>query len=122
MSTLLGRPETNERLANLLSGLSVSYDNPDAAHPLDGHRAPDLRLSDGETLLRRLRIDRFLLLDFTPSEEFAALGSPAVQVASAEPWSGPAAALIRPDGYIARAWTVADVDQARAALTDWVSA
>ncbi|MFI2206723.1 FAD-dependent monooxygenase [Streptomyces sp. NPDC020192] len=119
MSTLLARPETNAHLAGLLSGLSVSYDTPDAGHPLDGHRAPNLRLPDGDTVLRRLRVDRFLLLDFTPAGELAALDSSAVEVVPAGPWSGLAAALVRPDGYIARAWSVADADQVRAALTDW---
>ncbi|MFF7701397.1 aromatic-ring hydroxylase C-terminal domain-containing protein [Streptomyces lydicus] len=87
---------------------------------MDGHRAPDLGLPHGDTLLRRLRVDRFLLLDFTPAGELAALGTPAVEVVTAEPWAGLAAALVRPDGYIARAWSTADADQIRTALTDWV--
>ncbi|MYS92303.1 MULTISPECIES: FAD-dependent monooxygenase [Streptomyces] len=119
MSTLLARPETNAHLAGLLSGLSASYDAPDGGHPLDGHRAPDLGLPDGDTLLRRLRVNRFLLLDFTPAVELAALGSPLVEVIPAAPWSELAAALVRPDGYIARAWTRAEPEQVRAALTDW---
>ncbi|WP_374116218.1 hypothetical protein [Streptomyces sp. CoH27] len=119
MSTLLARPETNAHLAGLLSGLSVSYDTPDAGHPLDGHRVPDLHLPDGDTLLRRLRVDRFLLVDFTPADEFDALGSPTVEVVPARPWSGLAAALVRPDGHLARAWNTADAHQVIAALTDW---
>ncbi|MEU6510160.1 FAD-dependent monooxygenase [Streptomyces sp. NPDC046942] len=119
MSTLLARPETNAHLAGLLSGLSVSYPAPDAGHPLDGHRVPDLHLPDGDTLLRRLRVDRFLLVDFTPAGEFDELGSPTVEVVPARPWSRLAAALVRPDGHLARAWNTADAHQIRAALTDW---
>lgn len=121
MSTLLARPDTNAHLAGMLSGLSVFYGTTDASHRLDGHRMPNLRLLDGDALLRRLRVDRFLLLDFTPAGELSALGSSAVEVAQVEPWRGLAAALVRPDGYIARAWSAADADRIRATLTDWVS-
>jgi 2-polyprenyl-6-methoxyphenol hydroxylase-like FAD-dependent oxidoreductase len=102
--------EVSRQLAGVLSGLAVAYPRPDGAHPLTGTRAPDLTLAQG-TLLRALRPDRFLLLDFTTDGSLADLAAAHVEVRAAPLPSGPGravwqdvcAALIRPDGYIAHA-------------------
>ncbi|SEP14370.1 FAD-dependent monooxygenase [Amycolatopsis saalfeldensis] len=102
--------EVNRRLAGVLSGLAVAYPSPDGAHPLIGTRAPDLPLAHG-TLLRVLRPDRFLLLDFTTDGSLAGLTAAHVEVHAAplpdgpgrEAWHDVRVALIRPDGYIAYA-------------------
>ncbi|MFG2526961.1 FAD-dependent monooxygenase [Streptomyces sp. NPDC048516] len=121
MSALIAKGgDTADDLTAWLSGLGLSYAPPVPGHPLDGCRAPDLALSDG-TLHRRLAVDRFLLADFTPDAVFASLRSARVEVARALPWSGLSAALIRPDGYIARAWTSPDVDEVAAALSSWTT-
>ncbi|MFG2490243.1 FAD-dependent monooxygenase [Streptomyces caniferus] len=121
MSALIAKGgETADDLAGRLSGLGLSYAPPAPGHPLDGCRAPDLALADG-TLHRRLAVDRFLLADFTPGAVFTPLGSARVEVARALPWSGLSAALIRPDGYIARAWTAPDVEEVAAAVRAWTT-
>ncbi|WP_328611648.1 FAD-dependent monooxygenase [Amycolatopsis sp. NBC_00345] len=102
--------EVSRQLAGVLSGLAVSYPRPNGAHPLIGTRAPDLALAQG-TLLRALRPDRFLLLDFTADGSLAGLTAAHVEVRAAPLPTGPRraawhdvrAALIRPDGYIAHA-------------------
>ena len=102
--------EVSRQLAGVLSGLAVSYPRPDGAHPLTGTRAPDLVLAQG-TLLRALRPDRFLLLDFTTDGSLSGLAAAHVEVRAAPlptgprrvAWQGVRAALIRPDGYIAHA-------------------
>ncbi|MFG2827077.1 FAD-dependent monooxygenase [Streptomyces sp. NPDC048434] len=121
MSGLIAKGgETADDLTAWLSGLGLSYPPPAPGHPLDGCRAPDLELSDG-TVQRRLAVDRFLLADFTPDAVFGPLRSARVEVAGAPPWSGLSAALIRPDGYIARAWTGPDVEEVAAALRSWTT-
>ncbi|MGW0537429.1 FAD-dependent monooxygenase [Streptomyces sp. NPDC003032] len=118
-----------EHLAGWLSGLAVAYGTAEHAeatsHPLTGTRAPDLAVREG-SLLRTLRPDRYLLADFTSAAEFSTLAGPRVHVTSARPrpgaWSGLAAALIRPDGYVAHA---ADADTepevTASAVTTWTS-
>ncbi|MFF9896531.1 FAD-dependent monooxygenase [Streptomyces longispororuber] len=120
---------THERLAGWLSGLAVAYGTAERAeaghHPLTGTRAPDLAVREG-SLLRTLRPDRYLLADFTPAADFSTLAGPRVHVTSARPrpgaWSGLAAALIRPDGYVAHAAHAGtEPDVTAAAVTTWTS-
>ncbi|MEV6639529.1 FAD-dependent oxidoreductase [Amycolatopsis sp. NPDC051371] len=107
---IAGGGEVARHLAGTLSGLAVAYPRPDGAHPLVGTRAPDLALTSG-SLLRELRPDRFLLVDFTSGASLAELASAHVAVRAAPrptgprrtDWDGVQAALIRPDGYIAHA-------------------
>ncbi len=126
--------------ARTLSGVSISYPAARGAHPLAGHRVPDLRLSgDGpghpSRLYEALRAGKFVLIttdERAPGAPFSGL-EPAV----AEPWSdrlvhaAPAnphgklrstVLLVRPDGYAA--WAAADPSRAelRAALTQWLGA
>ncbi|HEY2063288.1 MAG TPA: FAD-dependent monooxygenase [Amycolatopsis sp.] len=117
--------EVSRQLAGVLSGLAVAYPRPDGAHPLTGTRAPDLVLAQG-ALMRALRPDRFLLLDFTTDGSLAGLAGARVEVRSAPlpdgpgraAWRGVRATLIRPDGYIAHAArSVAGLSEAIAAWT-----
>ncbi|WP_329142058.1 FAD-dependent monooxygenase [Streptomyces sp. NBC_01456] len=119
MSGLIAKGgETADDLAAWLSGLGHSYPPATPGHPLEGCRAPDFALADG-SVHRRLAVDRFLLADFTPDAAFGHLRPYGAEVVRALPWSGLSAALIRPDGYIARAWTAPDVAGVSAALEDW---
>ena len=97
------RGEVAEKLAGWLSGLAVDYPRPDGAHALAGVRAPDAVLAE-DGLLRALRPDRFLLLDFSTDGAFKELGSALVGVRAAQrhstPWAAVGAALIRPDGHV----------------------
>ncbi|MDT8913455.1 FAD-dependent monooxygenase [Amycolatopsis sp. PS_44_ISF1] len=130
--------ELHHELAGTMSGLSLAYPPPDGTHPLTGTRAPDLPLgrrpagpipadrgpADRDSVIRALRPDRFLLLDFTPGHSLADLGSARVEVRSAPVperagWRGVQAALIRPDGYVAHAATSpAGLAEAVAAWTE----
>ncbi len=109
--------EVAAELSGWVSGVGVGYESPDGMHPLVGSRAPELELTTG-SLLRTLRQDKFLLVEFTggdaPTSASASLAGPRVQVAAARPvekrhpsrgaaWHGVRAALIRPDGHVAYA-------------------
>ncbi|GAA4531622.1 monooxygenase [Amycolatopsis samaneae] len=112
-------PSLSAELAGWVSGLRVRYPVAGDAHPLDGLPAPDLPLADGK-LVHRLEIDRFLLVDLTPDGRFGALASPRLDVAVGPPRAGVAAALVRPDGYVARAWAEAEVPEVTAAVLAWL--
>ncbi|MFF3743374.1 FAD-dependent monooxygenase [Streptomyces kronopolitis] len=121
MSGLIAKGgDTADDLAAWLSGLGHSYPPAVPGHPWEGRRAPDLALVDG-SVHRRLAVDRFLLADFTPDAAFGHLRPHGAEVVRALPWSGLSAALIRPDGYIARAWTAPDVAGVSAALEAWTT-
>ncbi|MER5460144.1 FAD-dependent monooxygenase [Streptomyces sp. NPDC002668] len=109
-------PEFSRVLAERLSALAVGYPPAESgAHPLTGHRAPDLAFADStETLFTLLHSGRHVLLDLTGKdgpalEQLARNAAPGLTVHSAplsEPhagWSGVTAALIRPDGHVSRA-------------------
>lgn len=116
--------EVAQDLSGWLSGIKVNYPQPQGSHPLAGVKAPD-RVLAGEGLLRALRVDRFLLLDFTAERGCADLASARVEVRAAQPhtgrWATVRAALIRPDGHVAHAVDSAD-PAAVAELADAVSA
>lgn len=112
----LGVPPVARKLTGCLSGIGVRYPRPRGAHRLVGTRAPDIALPDGTRLHRALRPGRFLLL------------SPH---GSADGWGGRirydpttidgAAALVRPDGYVAWAGEPAQrVDPPESVLEHWV--
>ena len=116
--------EVAEELSGWLSGLRVDYPQSDGTHALAGVKAPDGVLA-GDGLLRSLRPDRFLLLDFSEGGAYAGLGSARVEVRPARrrtgPWATVGAALIRPDGHVAHAVGTADA-AATAELADAISA
>ncbi|WP_433859634.1 FAD-dependent monooxygenase [Streptomyces kronopolitis] len=121
MSELIAkRGETADDLAAWLSGLGHAYPPAATGHPWEGRRAPDFALADG-SVHRRLAVDRFLLADFTPDAAYGQLRPHGVEVVRARPWSGLSAALIRPDGHIARAWTAPDVTGVSAELEAWTT-
>ncbi|MBC3841330.1 hypothetical protein GXW82_16595 [Streptacidiphilus sp. 4-A2] len=107
--------EVAGKLSGWLSGLGVDYPQPEGTHALAGAKAPD-RVLAGDGLLRALRPDRFLLLDFSPDGAYSDLGSTRVEVRTARrhtgAWATVRAALVRPDGHVAHA-----VDSAGPAAT-----
>jgi 3-(3-hydroxy-phenyl)propionate hydroxylase len=123
MSELLKMDEPRKRYAAMMSGLDVHYDL-GAGHPLLGRRMPDLNLvtANGDlrvfTLLHKARpvllnLDEPGSLDISPWADRVQL----VDATYLGPWElpalgavpAPAAALVRPDGYVA--W-VGDLTQA----------
>jgi 3-(3-hydroxy-phenyl)propionate hydroxylase len=132
VSELLGMDEPRRRTAGMMSGLDIHYDV-GQAHPLLGRRMPDLDLvtAKGPVRVFTLLHDAQPVLlnlgepggvDITPwadrvrSIDAQHAGSWELPVIGAVP--GPAAVLIRPDGYVA--W-VGDRTQSGLAdaLTTW---
>jgi hypothetical protein len=133
VSELLRMDEPRKRIAAMMSGLDIHYDL-GPGHPLLGRRMPDLDLitADGPRRFYTLLHDaRAVLLHFgAPGAFDVTAWESRVQLVDATyagPWElpvigavpAPAAALIRPDGYVA--W-VGDRDQAGLAdaLTTWL--
>ncbi|MGI5456425.1 FAD-dependent monooxygenase [Streptomyces sp. CA-249302] len=107
-------------LARRAAGLSVAYPPaPDThAHPLTGHRAPDLALGT-VSLFSLLRDGDHVLLDLTGRAADALAPTahdarPGLRVHSARAagdraeWTGVTAALVRPDGHLA--WLTEETD------------
>lgn len=128
-------PAFSSSLAMEMSGLAVAYPPGGDAHPLVGHRAPDLRLSDGRGLFSVLAPDRYVLLMASKADAEAASFLPAtaprpqvLTVVTDEPggarpeWDRLRAALIRPDGHVAWASQTRDGATLTAAATDAVAA
>jgi 2-polyprenyl-6-methoxyphenol hydroxylase-like FAD-dependent oxidoreductase len=115
---LVTQRDVTRLLAGLLAGSDVRYDVGDD-HPLSGLMVPDLVLDDGRRVVELLHDARPVLLDLS--------GGVASSVAT--PWAdrvdtvtgaiadGPAAILIRPDGYVAWAATTFEADDATRLLT-----
>ncbi|MBP8538443.1 FAD-dependent monooxygenase [Streptomyces sp. MK37H] len=110
-----------ERLVSMVQGLDIRYEMGAGAHPLTGGHVPDaLELEDA------MRLPRPVL--------FGAVGSATLR-AAVDGWTdrvdvrpphrsaGPAALLVRPDGYVAwaadRDPDTSDVDALRRALRRW---
>jgi 2-polyprenyl-6-methoxyphenol hydroxylase-like FAD-dependent oxidoreductase len=130
---MLGMDEPRKHFAGLLSGLGIRYDLGDG-HPLLGRRMPDLDLVTADGVVRVFA----LLHDARPVLlNFGARGSldirpwaDRVQLVEADcagPWElpvlgavpAPAAALIRPDGYVGWATEQGGVAGLPEALTTW---
>jgi 2-polyprenyl-6-methoxyphenol hydroxylase-like FAD-dependent oxidoreductase len=133
LSELLAMDEPRRRFAAMMSGLDIHYDL-SPQHPLIGHRMPDLDIATTDGPLRvysllhqgcaalvnfgqpgRIEVfgwtDRVRLVNarYTGAWELPAVGVV----------SGPAAVLVRPDGYVA--WAGAGVDAGLTdALTTWL--
>jgi hypothetical protein len=123
-------PPVQARLARDYSGVSVGYSQADhPAHSMAGKRLPPGIVSTPDAPAARLyelfRDGRFVLLE--PSATATARDLPdhvkVVRYTRCDPPRLPAAALVRPDGYVA--WASDDRDQAaraaavRAAVTAW---
>lgn len=115
VSELASMDEPRKRLAGIVSGLDIRYDLGEG-HPLLGRRMPDLDLTVGDGPLRVFELlhdARPLLLNFgRPGDLDVGPWADRVQLVDARcegAWelpvlgavSAPAAALIRPDGYVA---------------------
>jgi 2-polyprenyl-6-methoxyphenol hydroxylase-like FAD-dependent oxidoreductase len=132
MTELLSMNEPRQRFGAMISGLDIHYDLGEG-HPLLGRRMPDLDLVTPEgpvrvfTLLRDARgvllnLDRALALDASPWADRVL----AIDAEHEGDWelpvlghlAGPAAVLIRPDGYVA--WVGDGTDTGlRDALITW---
>jgi 3-(3-hydroxy-phenyl)propionate hydroxylase len=132
MTELLSMDEPRKRFAAMMSGLDIHYDL-GAGHPLLGRRMPDLDIATADGPLRvyellhgarpvLLSLDQSRVLDITPWTNRVQL----VRAAYDGEWelpvlgsvSAPAAAVIRPDGYVA--WVGDGTDTGlRDALTTW---
>ena len=127
LADLLKVDEVRRRVAAEKAGLDIRYDLGDG-HPLLGRRMPDFDLITADGPLRvfsLLHSARPLLLNFGEPGSFnIASWEDRVQAIDAQcdgPWelptigpvSSPAAAMIRPDGYVA--WVG---DRAQTGLTD----
>jgi hypothetical protein len=108
--------EFSDVLAGRLTALDVAYPSPDpTAHQVTGTRAPDLPLpSTDSTLFGALRADSYVLLDLTAEGALADRARNRITVHAGAPdqtrptWANVRAALIRPDGHVAWAWTEED--------------
>ncbi|MGZ6779498.1 MAG: FAD-dependent monooxygenase [Mycobacterium sp.] len=123
---LAGRPEVVTHLAGLLAGSDVRYDVGDD-HRLSGLMVPDFVLDDGRRVVELLHEARPVLLDLCGGAAAAAGAAWAdrVDAVSATMDDGPAALLIRPDGYVAWAADAFGSDDAgrlRSALGRWFGA
>jgi len=131
VAELLSMDEPRRRFAAMMSGLDVHYDLGEG-HPLVGRRMPDvdLRTAGPATRVYELLHDgRPVLIDFSSTGYSEVASWPRVRFVDATYDGGwelpllgevepPAAALIRPDGYVAWAGELSD-PALRSALTRW---
>ena len=108
-SELIARPEVNDSLGQMITGLNIRYPLGDGPALL-GRRVPDYDLPDGTRLYHHLHAARPLLLTGGAVVEKPA-GVDVVE-------GGPESLLIRPDGYVA--WVASMGAAARhTALDQW---
>ncbi|MEV6984437.1 FAD-dependent monooxygenase [Sphaerisporangium sp. NPDC051017] len=132
-SVVMPVPEVNRRLALELNGLALAYPTAPDAGPLAGRRMPDLelRLPGGTaTVGALLRGQHMLVLDLTGDERLRGLAYAAapVDVVSGVPVRLPedlrtaTTVLVRPDAYVARAWTGGEQEaDVRAEIQRWLA-
>ncbi|MER7129651.1 FAD-dependent oxidoreductase [Streptosporangium saharense] len=115
-SELIPIPEVNAILCDRLSGFRTSYHRQDDPHPADGTRVGEMPL--GERRYTEVAAGSAFVLaersDGAPTTR--ALPSRVTRVVTEEPGfarelAGAAAALIRPDAYVARAWETTPSDR-----------
>ncbi|AQT81332.1 FAD-dependent oxidoreductase [Mycolicibacterium litorale] len=119
---LIAMPEVSVHLGRLLAGSDVRYDVGDD-HRLSGYLVPDLTLDDGRRVAALLHDGRPVLLDLTgAAANTARHWADRITIVAGTLAGGPAAVLIRPDGYVA--WAADEFDSAderrlQASLTRW---
>lgn len=123
---LISHRQVTAHLADLLAGSDVRYDVGDD-HRLSGLMVPDLVLDDGRRVVELLRDARPVLLDLSGglASDAASAWADRVDIVTGTITDGPAAVLIRPDGYVtwaADAFEVDDRERLRAALGRWFGA
>ncbi|OBA78079.1 monooxygenase [Mycobacterium sp. 1164966.3] len=114
ITLLLNIPATRHMLEGRLSGIGIKYPHPRNAHPLTGHRMPDIDCS-GTRLYELMRDGRFILL----TRDKVDIGRFDVTVAVHVHAGLPSGVLVRPDGYVAWAGEQAE---AAAAVDHWCGA
>jgi bifunctional hydroxylase/dehydrase len=126
--------EVGRHLAGMVSGLDLRYDVGAGDHPLLGRRIPNQELvgaAGKTTTIEPLHRGRGVLFDLTDRLDLRRVALPwsdRVQIVTASPHEWPAgspladtaAALVRPDGYVA--WAGLDADALLIALNDWFGA
>ncbi len=123
---LASKPGVATHLAGLLAGSDVRYDIGND-HPLSGRMVPDLVLDDGRRVAELLHDARAVLLDASggAASIVATAWADRVDAVTSAMAEGPAAMLIRPDGYVAWAadrFDTADAQRLRTALVRWFGA
>lgn len=108
---LLATPDGATHIANVLAGSDVRYEVGDD-HALSGRLVPDLTLDDGRRVAELMRSGRPVLLDSSGGgyAEVAQGWADRIDINQATVTDGPAALLIRPDGYVA--WAADGFDDA----------
>jgi hypothetical protein len=91
-------PAVAAHIGGLLAGSDIRYDVGDD-HPLSGYLVPDFTLGDGRRIADLLHLGRPVLVGMD-------VDHPLVDVVPTEIVDGPAALLLRPDGYVA--WAADD--------------
>ena len=107
---LVRHEEVQRHLVGMVTGLDIRHDVGGDGHPLLGRRLADRQVTrDGvkQSVLTLLESGRGLLLDLADSAELRAAARgwsdrvTTVTVQGVEDEDGPAAVLVRPDGYVA---------------------
>jgi 2-polyprenyl-6-methoxyphenol hydroxylase-like FAD-dependent oxidoreductase len=114
ITALVRIPVTKRMFQGRLSGIGIAYPRRRGAHPLTGHRMPDVECS-GTRLYELMRDGRFVLATRDKLDS----GRVDVNVAVHGDPSLPEAVLVRPDGYAA--WA-GDAAEAVAAVDRWIGA
>jgi 2-polyprenyl-6-methoxyphenol hydroxylase-like FAD-dependent oxidoreductase len=116
---LLTLPDVAGHMAGLLAGSDVRYDVGDD-HRLSGYLVPDFTLADGRRVTELLHTGRPVLVGADVDGPF--VGGGPVQTVRVAIDDGPAAMLIRPDGYVAWATDDRDDPGLERALARWCGA
>jgi 2-polyprenyl-6-methoxyphenol hydroxylase-like FAD-dependent oxidoreductase len=120
---LLATPDGATHIANVIAGSDLPYDMGSGAHRLCGSMVPELVLDDGRRVAELMRAGRPVLVDSSGGYAKAAQGwADRVDIVRAGVPGGPAAVLIRPDGYVGWAAAGSDDGGLTDALQRWFGA